>query len=46
VGKTLYTAEAHLSGGRDEGHVARRRKIEPGQTSIDAKLTANGKPVD
>jgi lipoyl-dependent peroxiredoxin len=95
VGKTLYTAEAHLSGGRDEGHastksgsvdvdirippelggdgsgtnpeelfamgygacfesavrtVARRRKIEPGQTSvsgnIDVALTANGQPVD
>ena len=84
MGKTLYTAEAHLSGGRDEGHastksgtvdvdiripaelggdgsgtnpeelfamgygacfesavrtVARRRKMEPGQTSVDAKVS-------
>jgi Ohr subfamily peroxiredoxin len=84
MGKTLYTAEAHVSGGRDEGHaktgsgsvevdirvppelggpgegtnpeelfaigyaacfesavktVARRKKLEPEETSIDSKVS-------
>jgi lipoyl-dependent peroxiredoxin len=84
MGKSLYTAEAHVSGGRDEGRastksgtfdvgiripaqlggdgsgtnpeelfamgygacfenavrtVSRRKKVEPGQTSVDSKVT-------
>lgn len=84
MGKKLYTAEAHVSGGRDEGHaktksdsvevdiripaelggpgagtnpeelfamgygacfenavrtVSRRKKIEPGNTSVDSKVS-------
>jgi len=34
VGKTLYTAEAHVSGGRDEGHA----KTGSGSVEVDIRI--------
>jgi len=47
MAKELYSAEAHVTGGRIEGHGRTSDgALEVGDVEIEVGLVANGTPVD